>query len=611
MHPTDKGSPECPISLTCEDQRCLEGLLQEFLRREQQRRVEQTTFIEELQRWLSLHGVDGPAKQVRDTEFDKLVPSTGDNEELFLTSSCEAGHTRTETPAPPTGNNEEKLLTVLSRAVHAGIKKLAPPSGDSEEELLTSSSEGQSPELPQHDLQRLPRASIADQLKDRRKSSPTIDSMAVVLGWKHLSEGPADILPRYSKLAQRVVTNRIFESAVMFTILFNAIFTAREQDLSLSKVFGDVVDTDVLPFASNFAVSTSFAVLFSLEVILRLIAWRRLFFTGPEKAWNIFDFLLTLFSLFELVFASLAAVHASAFRGVRILRSVRGMRFLRVMRYVKELRVMMLSVMHCLLPLLWFSSFLCLVIFIFSVYFAEHAYEVAKSPFVQQSTYKDYKDFFSTFARTMLTLFASVLGGEDWLKILITMMNESYSVSIIVFVMYMTFMILGILNIITGIFVESTLAIAHLDKEVVTQAEIERKVYYTQALRQLFVEFDTMDSGVLVRENFMRYIHSPKVEAYLSGLGLDCSEVENLFNLLDVDSSGCIDLDEFVMGLFRLKGAAKNIDVATIMIEHKKLEKLIIDVATLLESRISEDRCLVAPPGKSSVQGKHVDGVHM
>ena len=55
----------------------------------------------------------------------------------------------------------------------------------------------------------------------------------------------------------------------------------------------------------------------------------------------------------------------------------------------------------------------------------------------------------------------------------------------------------------------------------------------------VFAELDTEGSGKLHFNDFQRY---------LSDFGFEDSEIESLFNRIDIDSSGHIDLSEFVHG---------------------------------------------------------------
>merc|ERR1712232_1335168 len=83
--------------------------------------------------------------------------------------------------------------------------------------------------------------------------------------------------------------------------------------------------------------------------------------------------------------------------------------------------------------------------------------------------------------------------------------------------------------------------------------------------------------------------------AQLHALGVHTDEANGLFELLDDDDSGEVDVDEFVSGILRLKGAAKAVDMATLLYENKKIFRKI----NKLYSKIASPRRVVpaaAPP---------------
>merc|ERR1712037_800667 len=55
--------------------------------------------------------------------------------------------------------------------------------------------------------------------------------------------------------------------------------------------------------------------------------------------------------------------------------------------------------------------------------------------------------------------------------------------------------------------------------------------------------------------------------------GVDVTEVEKLFTLLDDDNSGSIDKDEFMYGCLRLKGEANRLDVAILQREVESMRR--------------------------------------
>merc|ERR1711988_345569 len=58
---------------------------------------------------------------------------------------------------------------------------------------------------------------------------------------------------------------------------------------------------------------------------------------------------------------------------------------------------------------------------------------------------------------------------------------------------------------------------------------------------------------------------------YLSSLNIEIREAKSIFNLLDLDKSGEVTIEEFIFGLMRLKGNAKAIDTHTLLYENKRM----------------------------------------
>merc|ERR1712173_577792 len=96
-------------------------------------------------------------------------------------------------------------------------------------------------------------------------------------------------------------------------------------------------------------------------------------------------------------------------------------------------------------------------------------------------------------------------------------------------------------------------------------------------LNELFEIFDTLDTeckGQLNLQDFMRWTENPRFRAFFSrALGIDIFKAEMTFKLLDVDCSGVLDRDEFVVGCVRLKGGTNAIDAAVILRELKRVKR--------------------------------------
>jgi len=452
-------------------------LLHDFARRERQHMIEQSRLLQELERWhhstLASPHIDGQVAAWAHHHGNRC-------KNVQLTQEEQNVHIGSVHSKLPFSQEEQHTCIDLTGNL---------PFGEEREEQQA---------CKDAILPKATRRSVED-LKKWESQRGWREHMAITLGWKRMS-GSIDTSqhPKISQIAYAIVSSWQFNVAVMLLIILNALFIAREQDLSVRKAFGSSIDLNVFSKASNVSVAAAFTSMFSVELLVRLIAARGNFCCGPDKGWNCFDCILVLASLLEMTASSLVDVNFSL-QPVRILRSLRGMRFIRILRYFRELRIMMLSILHCMVPLLWFSIFIAIIVFIFGTFFAEQAAVAARNARADDT----YIQFFCNFPRTLLTLYSAALGGEDWFNAVTALEKAGQYPAAIVFIVYMTFTYLGVMNIITGIFVETTFNISHMDKEVVMQAEMAKKVFYMDGLRKLFSDFDADPQGRSHTRNFL------------------------------------------------------------------------------------------------------------
>merc|ERR1711862_400106 len=64
-----------------------------------------------------------------------------------------------------------------------------------------------------------------------------------------------------------------------------------------------------------------------------------------------------------------------------------------------------------------------------------------------------------------------------------------------------------------------------------------------------------------------KVIGDHRILTYFQVLGLEITDVETLFVLLDKDQKGSVDMDEFLLGCMHLKGEARSLDIAKLQYE--------------------------------------------
>lgn len=113
-------------------------------------------------------------------------------------------------------------------------------------------------------------------------------------------------------------------------------------------------------------------------------------------------------------------------------------------------------------------------------------------------------------------------------------------------------------------------------RDYIIEKEREVKETYIRELQNLFWQMDDDESGTLTAAEMQQLVKDPKMAAYFTALGFEPHDCVRLFTLLDTDSSGTVDIEEFLDGCLRLKGFARSIDVHFIMVLIHRLQKQLL-----------------------------------
>lgn len=326
-------------------------------------------------------------------------------------------------------------------------------------------------------------------------------------------------------------------------------------------------------------ISTVFCGVFCADLMSRLIAERSSFFQGRDRSWNSFDIVVVITTLFEVVVDWIsfstsnneADMDASFFFGkfamlriVRLLRLIRTSSSLRLIRFIRELRLMVYSLFSSLTSLIWAVVLMLIVLLTFGIFFTDGVIShCLRTGSMHDEATAELRETFGNLSSATLSLYQAMSGGDDWANFMKPLEVLAYEYKLL-YLTFITFAILALLNVITAVFVESAMQRSQNDREFVVQEEMENREELILIMQQVFNELDTNNSGALSLEEFERHIDDEKIVAYLSSLGLDVNQVRTLFVLLDVDQTGEVDIEEFVQGCLRLKGGAKSLDMAII-----------------------------------------------
>jgi len=410
-------------------------------------------------------------------------------------------------------------------------------------------------------------------------------------------DGPVGARKVSSHLIDNFVYSMAFKVIQTLAIVGNTLYMGLSADHLVKQTWcrlqgqpslGDWVIPDIM-----------FSCWFAIELMLRVAADRKDFFIGHEYRWNLFDAFLVASSVCELLIPGLH--NMSFLRIFRVFKVVRVVRVVRTVQCLQSLRTMIFALLNSFVCLMWAFVMIGIIVFIFSIIFggAVSVYfdKVDATSEAEMQTARNVAASFGTLYDIMVTLFSAVTGGNDWMgygellrEIGRDNGGETY---FLIFLFYIGFCLVGMLNVVTGIFVDSAVC-TRTDDEVVQswKDDLQRT---SEEVRNIFQSADKDCSGTMTYDELAEQLQNPRVRAYFSGLEIDPSESGIIFTLLDTDGDGHVSVEEFICGTMRLKGHAKSVDIMAMMFDQAKFHMKFNKLCSYLEDQMRELKDAVVP----------------
>lgn len=414
------------------------------------------------------------------------------------------------------------------------------------------------------------------------KTLAQVGHLAMAKGWMSVAThnihynssaaGRVSLLARQSNIdqnskLQRFLASNMYKQIVGIIIVLNCIVLGMEADglATHGKIAG------WLEIANR-----GFVAIYALELGVRICVQRRAILE-EDIYWTMFDALVVILALVEMGFyiyldqsmQGRITSRSTILRVVKILRLARTLRAVKAMHFLRDLRLMIESITHSVRLLLWSVLLIFALTYVFGLVFTLAIAHDKKSekntlPSIVRSQHS------SVLLQVMAILFETLFGGTSWSEFSrpLGRISRVYELLFMVFVIASN---LVLLNVITGIVVQGSMSAAYKDRDLVIQEQFELSNSTMGDLISLFAEADLDNEGKLSRKELDTFVNDERVAAFLKHLDVEISEAIGLFELLDSNGDGFVDVHEFTVGCMRLKGPAKNIDVATMLFEHKKI----------------------------------------
>lgn len=293
-----------------------------------------------------------------------------------------------------------------------------------------------------------------------------------------------------------------------------------------------------------------FKAIFAFEISLRFYAF------GVRQAlmcsWIRFDAFLVSCAVMDVVVGYIFKEDQEMVDSMLVLRVFRLARLVRAARLMVQFRTLWLLISGLrasLQTVMWTWVLLLMISYIFAVLGME---VIPPRDLSRETVFGQVaSDKFGSLLQAMLTLL-QVLTLDSIAAIyrpLIREGKDNMPVFVIVyFVLFILFVSVALMNLVTAVMVEGSMQQASQDREALRAIEEKRKKALVPKLRSMFEAIDKDKSGDLSLEELEAAPRQMQDE--LRGI-TNMDDLSEVFYLLDVDDSGAILIDEFLEGILK------------------------------------------------------------
>jgi len=371
----------------------------------------------------------------------------------------------------------------------------------------------------------------------------------------------------YNRLS-KIVSSAAFDAVFVCFIFMNAVVMAFEAQYwgvetgyLISWPGTDEPAADMWPHAEdvfqNF--ERCFGVVFCLELVVKVVFMRKRYF---KDARNILDFLIVTTWLTVALSPLSLPISPMLLRLSRLGRMARLLRLFRLVQAVHlfdSLYLMTAAMRYSLGALFWSMVLMTLVqslmAFLLLESLKDYILDASKPLAGRQLVYM----YYGSFSRCFLTMFEITLG--NWMPPCRALV-ENVSEWCMFFSLFHK-MVIGFscVSVVTAVFMQETFKVSTRDNHNMIISKERLRIDTFSKLSQLFDWADSDDNGLLAYDEFHGMVEDHDARIWLSAMELDVDDPKILFQLLDEDDTGTLDMAEFIKGISRLKGGAKALDM--------------------------------------------------
>eukprot|EP00438_Fugacium_kawagutii_P008705 Skav236565 [mRNA] locus=scaffold1066:482436:484876:- [translate_table: standard] len=438
-----------------------------------------------------------------------------------------------------------------------------------------------------------------DQAPSHTTNTPTSRKSRFIFGKAagNISTNEGESEEETSPGCARLLSNPKFEAAICLMIFANAVVFALESQ-NTGMAFGYNLFGGDYPGRLFWAdgdvffevLEIGFGIIFTVEVVLRLFVRRLSFFCGM---WNWLDLIIVLVWIISKMAVDIMPVNSQVLRLARLIRLFRLLRLVRRIQQFDSLYLMSTAIRSSFGILGWTAALLFLIQMLFALVLNQLLYGFYFSAeLMKQEGNEDLKDkfelvytYFGTFSRALLTMFEITLA--NWppvCRALTENVTEWFMIFFLIHKVTMGFAVIGVIN---GVLMQETFKVASYDDTIMMRTKQKAMQNHIKKMQLLFEEADTSEDGRIDLDEFTQILADSELKAWLGAMELDIRNVGEAWELLQddcKDRSGGLTAEQLVLGVARLQGTAKSLDLMKVIKEQNSIKEKIDHVDKSLRS---------------------------
>lgn len=283
--------------------------------------------------------------------------------------------------------------------------------------------------------------------------------------------------------------------------------------------------------------------------------------------WNMFTTVIASMAVVDGAILTPAKVASGNLRMLSLVRVVGMLRLLRIIRMYKslrELRLVMQGLMGSMGMLCWTVIILVVFLYVAAVFTTSSiGRNTAYDDMRLLTNGWDHDELFGSVGRSMFTLL-QCMTRDGWASqvarfVIIKQWHLSFF-----FMFFMMISTYGLLNLVVSVIVEQTLTAARNNASRDKAKEERSQRAELEGLKEIFLMADEDGSGELDVKEFLAALEDDEILWKMRGLDLPIDDAARLFTVIDGEGTRALQMEEFIDGCTKLKGAARSRDLLAI-----------------------------------------------